>query len=251
MLIILHHNIENAQNIIAKIKSENASLVKDFCIKKFLNNNKSKTINASDIVYILCNDNYLTIELIKKLASTKCKILNEEFYLNNYDKEKIQELLIKNGINAPKILKKYENINHKIVCKPKNHCLSVNIFNNINDAKMYLSDKNATDYYLEEYIVNSAEYKIYYANNRAFFYDNVKTVASNDLAKSLNKISNILKLDIFSADVIFDHDEFYFVDINPSSGLYMSKGARKELFNYAIYWPFVIKNKSRNNLDLL
>ena len=42
------------------------------------------------------------------------------------------------------------------------------------------------------------------------------------------KISKILKLEVFSVDLIKIQDEYYVIDVNPSSAFYLSKKARLE-----------------------
>lgn len=43
------------------------------------------------------------------------------------------------------------------------------------------------------------------------------------------KIGNILKLELFSIDIIKRNDYYYVIDINPSAGLYKSSKSREAL----------------------
>ena len=234
MLVVFYDKVKNVQNIIDKIKSNDILIIKEIYIKDFLDEKEKYKISESDVVYILCNNNVLINKLIEKISDVKCKILNKEFYIQNYDKEKIQKKLLKNDIKVPKIIDFNEKFNKKLICKPKNHTLEVNIFDNIKSLEMFLNDKNIDDFYIEEYIENDVEYKIYFVNNKVFFYENVENLNNEKLNETLNKISKILKLDIYSVDVIFNkNEEFYIIDINPSAGLFMSKDAQRELINLA------------------
>lgn len=234
MLVVFYDKVKNVQNIIDKIKSNDILIVKEIYIEDFLDEKEKYKISESDVVYILCNNNVLINKLIEKLSDVKCKILNKEFYIQNYDKEKIQKKLLKNDIKVPKIIDFNEKFNKKLICKPKNHTLEVNIFDNIKSLEMFLNDKNIDDFYIEEYIENDVEYKIYFVNNKVFFYENVENLNNEKLNETLNKISKILKLDVYSVDVIFNkNEEFYIIDINPSAGLFMSKDAQRELINFA------------------
>ena len=234
MLVVFYDKVKNVQNIIDKIKSNDILIVKEIYIEDFLDEKEKYKISESDVAYILCNNNVLINKLIEKLSDVKCKILNKEFYIQNYDKEKIQKKLLKNDIKVPKIIDFNENFNKKLICKPKNHTLEVNIFDNIKSLEVFLNDKNIDDFYIEEYIENDVEYKIYFVNNKVFFYENVENLNNEKLNETLNKISKILKLDVYSVDVIFNkNEEFYIIDINPSAGLFMSKDAQRELINFA------------------
>lgn len=234
MLVVFYDKVKNVQNIIDKIKSNDILIVKEIYIEDFLDEKEKYKISESDVAYILCNNNVLINKLIEKISNIKCKILNKEFYIQNYDKEKIQKKLLKNDIKVPKIIDFNEKFNKKLICKPKNHTLEVNIFDNIKSLEMFLNDKNIDDFYIEEYIENDVEYKIYFVNNKVFFYENVENLNNEKLNETLNKISKILKLDVYSVDVIFNkNEEFYIIDINPSAGLFMSKDAQRELINFA------------------
>ncbi|MBQ8844567.1 MAG: hypothetical protein IJ008_00960 [Clostridia bacterium] len=234
MLVVFYDKVKNVQNIIDKIKSNDILIVKEIYIEDFLDEKEKYKISESDVAYILCNNNVLINKLIEKLSDVKCKILNKEFYMQNYDKEKIQKKLLKNDIKVPKIIDFNEKFNKKLICKPKNHTLEVNIFDNIKSLEMFLNDKNIDDFYIEEYIENDVEYKIYFVNNKVFFYENVENLNNEKLNETLNKIGKILKLDVYSVDVIFNkNEEFYIIDINPSAGLFMSKDAQRELINFA------------------
>lgn len=233
MLIIFHNNHKNMNNIVDKISEGNKAQIKVINICDYLDNSENFEINSSDVIYFLCNNYYLNNLIIEKLNKIQCKILNKCFYLKNYDKEKVQNILLKNQINVPKIVDFNEKINKKVILKAKKHTLPVNIFENMAELKKFLLDKNMCDFYAEEFIEKDKEYKIYHVNGKMFFYDNIETFYNEKLNKTLQLIGEIFELDIYSVDVIFAKEEFYIIDINTASGLFMSKGARRELTTLA------------------
>lgn len=233
MLIIFHDNHKNMNNIVNKISEGNKSQIKVINICDYLNNCGNFEINFSDVIYFLCNDNYLNNLIIEKLDKIQCKILNKGYYLKNYNKEKVQKKLLKNQINTPKIVDFNEKINKKVILKAKTHTLPVNIFENMVELKKFLLNKNMSDFYAEEFIEKDIEYKIYYVNDKIFFYDNIETFYNEKLNKTLQLIGEIFELDIYSVDVIFVGEKFYIIDINSSSPLFMSKFARQELTSLA------------------
>ena len=82
-------------------------------------------------------------------------------------------------------------------------------------------------FYLEEKLDNTYEYKIYYVNKKVFFKDKIK-IYDQEIDEMCEKISKILKLEVFSVDLIKIQDEYYVIDVNPSSAFYLSKKARLE-----------------------
>lgn len=233
MLIIFYDNVKNVQNIIAKIKNENSVLVKEISIQDYLKNNSNFEINVDDVVYILSNDNVLNNKLIENLSIVDCKILNKNYYLSNYDKQQIQQILFQNCVPVPKIINLNDDFVGKVICKPKNHTLAVNIFDDMNSLRCFLKNKDANEYYIEKFEEYEIEYKIYFVNNKMFFYEEVNAVDNKLLNETLNKISDILKLDVYSVDVLFNAQQFYIIDINPSAGLFKSKDARIALIDCA------------------
>lgn len=229
MLIISHNNHKNINNIVNKLNSENKFKINVINICDYLDNCEKFEIKFSDVIYFLLNDKDLINLIIEKINKNQCKILNKGFYLKKYNKENVQNILLKNQINAPKIVDFNENINKKVILKAKYHTLPVNIFENMTELKKFLLDKNTCDFYAEEFIEKDIEYKIYYVNGKIFFYDNIETFYNEKLNKTLQLIGKILELDIYSVDVIFAKEEFYIIDINTATGLFMSKGARQEL----------------------
>lgn len=232
MLIIFYDEIEKHKNTLDKISEENKFLVKNINVFDYLNNCEKFTINSSDVVYFLLNTNVKTL-LVSKLNSLQCTILNKKFFLKNLDKEKVQRILLNNQINVPKIIELNKITDTKVIVKSKNHTLPVNIFENKKELNKFLANKNICDFYVEELIDKDNEYKIYFVKGKVFFYDNVQQIYDENLYKTLQLISEILKLDIYSTDVLFKDNKFYIVDINSVTGLFMSKNARKELINLA------------------
>lgn len=231
MLIIFYDNFEKVKNIIQKISTESESLVEKINIFDYLKNPAGFQINSNDVAYFLFNRNISTL-IIKKLNKTGCTILNKKFFLKNFDKKKVQELLLKNRISVPNLINVNNFSTQKFILKSKNHTLPVNIFESKEDFLKFVSNKNIDEFYAEEFIEKDAEYKIYYVNGKIFFYDGTEPVCNKKLNKSFEKISRLLKLNIFSVDVLFKCDKFFFIDINPATGLFLSKDARQELLKF-------------------
>lgn len=231
MLIIFYEDFTKVKNIIAKLKQESASPVQEINILDFLNSPENFKISSDNVAYFLFNST-LSALLFDKLDSSRCTILNKDFFLLNLDKKKVQELLLNNNINVPKIIDFNKTTNQKLILKSKNHTLPVHIFESHKELDNFLINYNANDYYAEEFIDSDTEYKIYYVNGKMFFYDNTKPICDKQLNNSFNQISKMLKLDIFSADILFKDNKFFIIDINPAAGLFMSKSARQELLNF-------------------
>lgn len=231
MLMIFYDDIKKVKNIIDKIKKESKSRVQEINIYDYLKNPNVIEICSNDVAYFLFN-NTLSALLANKLNRYQCKVLNKEFFLKKFDKEKVQRLLLKNKINVPKIIDISKITNQKLICKSKNHTLPVNIFESNEDLNKFMANKNNCEFYAEEFIEKDAEYKIYYVNGKMFFYENIEPIYDKLLNKSFEKIGKILKLDIFSADVLFKDGKFFVIDINPATGLFLSKNARRELLGF-------------------
>lgn len=233
MLIIFYEDFTKVKNIIAKLKNESIAPVQEINIFDYLNNPDNFKINSNDVAYFLFNSALSTL-LLDKLKSSRCTVLNKEFFLLSLDKEKVQRLLLSNNINVPKVVDFNRITNQKLILKAKNHTLPVHIFERKDELNAFFIDKNIYDYYVEEFIDSNIEYKIYFVNGKMFFYDNIKPILQESLNQSTNQISKILKLDIFSADVLFKDGKFFIIDINPAAGLFMSKDARQKLLNFVI-----------------
>ena len=220
--IIFISKYDNTLNGANKIKNKmdncDILVIEDF--------NKDLNINNSNI-YFLCNTPLIN-KIVKRLNSENY-IFNKEYYLDNYKKKDVQILLRKNNINVPKIIdySKIKDNTYPIFCKENNHVGIIFLVYNKLTLDKFFKKFNMNKFYLEEKLDNTYEYKIYYVNKKVFFKDKIK-IYDPEINKMCEKISKILKLEVFSVDLIKIQDEYYVIDVNPSSAFYLSKKARLE-----------------------
>lgn len=188
--------------------------------------NKDLNINNSNI-YFLCNTPLIS-KIVKGLNSNNY-IFNKEYYLSNYKKKDAQILLEQNNINVPKIIdyNKIENNIYPIFCKENNHVGIIFLVYNKLTLDKFFKNFNINKFYLEEKLDNTYEYKVYYVNKKVFFKDKVE-IYDLKINNICENISKILKLEIFSVDLIKIQNEYYVIDVNPSSAFYLSNKARLE-----------------------
>ena len=68
---------------------------------------------------------------------------------------------------------------------------------------------------------------VYFASN--YFDDMYEDFTDKTIKQLCLKIGRILKLELFSIDIIKRNDYYYVIDINPSAGLYKSSKSREAL----------------------
>lgn len=220
--IIFISKYDNTLNGANKIKNKmdncDILILEDF--------NENLNINNSNI-YFLCNTPLIN-KVVKRLNSNNY-IFNKEYYLNNYKKKDVQILLGKNNIDVPKIIdsNKIEDNTYPIFCKENNHVGIIFLVYNKVTLDKFFKKFNINNFYLEEMLDNTYEYKVYYVNKKVFFKDKIKMydLKINNICE---KISKILNLEIFSIDLIKIQDKYYVIDVNPSSAFYLSHKARTE-----------------------
>ena len=122
---------------------------------------------------------------------------------------------------------KIKDNTYPIFCKENNHVGIIFLVYNKVTLDKFFKKFNMNKFYLEEKLDNTYEYKIYYVNKKVFFKDKIK-IYDPEINKMCEKISKILKLEVFSVDLIKIQDEYYVIDVNPSSAFYLSKKARLE-----------------------
>ena len=122
---------------------------------------------------------------------------------------------------------KIKDNTYPIFCKENNHVGIIFLVYNKVTLDKFFKKFNMNKFYLEEKLDNTYEYKIYYVNKKVFFKDKIK-IYDPEINKMCEKISKILKLEVFSVDLIKIQDEYYVIDVNPSSAFYLSNKARLE-----------------------
>lgn len=184
------------------------------------------------ILYILNNSTY-NLQLIKEIKDKVYKIINEEFYCKENTKLKIQKELKTNDILVPNIIE-YEKVTkyeYPLFFKSVDHAELVLKVYNKNSLDNLLQKFDSKSIYLEESLEdsNSEEYKVYFIKNTIYFDDMYGNFTDNIIEQLCLKIGNILKLELFSIDIIKRNDYYYVIDINPSAGLYKSSKSREAL----------------------
>lgn len=223
---------DNYIDRVEKIKEEFFDDVDYFYVEDYINKNILLDFTNNDIIYILNNSTY-NLQLIKEIKDKVYKIINEEFYCKENTKLKIQKELKTNDILVPNIIE-YEKVTkyeYPLFFKSVEHAKLVLKVYNKNSLDNLLQKFDSRSIYLEESIEdsNSEEYKVYFIKNTIYFDDMYGNFTDNIIEQLCLKIGNILKLELFSIDIIKRNDYYYVIDINPSAGLYKSSKSREAL----------------------
>lgn len=192
----------------------------------------SEIISDNDIVYFLCNNKEI-YNIIQRIQDKNCIIINKEFLKENYRKDQVQILLNTNNIKTPPIIAK-DNISDSsfpLFCKENTHtAITVQMYNKTT-LDRFFKKFDINDFYFEEvvggekYITN--EIKVYFIKNEIFGKDGERKFNHRiqEICKNVSKTLN--NLEIFSIDLIEVLNEFYVIDLNPSSGFFHSTAARE------------------------
>lgn len=185
------------------------------------------------IIYFLCNLS-LNNKVISALKNQNCYIINKDFFLNKYTKLEVQQVLDKNKIDIPEIIKcsRLNKIQYPIFCKENSHVGINLIVYSENTLVKFFCKFNISDFYLEKIINGGKEIKLYCINN--IVYDNNKIINNKELKKLFGKITNSLQIETYSADIINKENKNIVIDINPNSGFWGSNIARKNFLKYVI-----------------
>lgn len=227
-------SIESAR----KIQKESDFAVDIIYIEEFYQNNEFENITKEDLIYFLCASP-LIFEVIKIIQKKKCKIINKEYFLNNYSKKDVQILLKENNFRVPQIYLK-PNCNDErfpLFCKENIHTgITIKVYNKSTLDKFF-SKFDKKEFYLEEPIETdsngSHEFKAYFINNHVHYKNN--DYQKNKIIEEIcNKIKEqiFINIEIFSIDFIYKNNNYFIIDFNPSSGLYASDSARREFIEY-------------------
>ncbi len=220
---------ENYQKSAEKIKNSlkiptNIIWIEDFMVTE----NKEEKLKNS-IIYFLCNS-YLVKELINLLERVNCYIFNKDFFKRNYTKLETQKKLIDNNIKTPQIFENFEVVDKTklpIFCKQNIHAGMVFKIYTVNTINKFFEKFDSDEFYLEEAIESNVESKFYFVKGNIYAKNNIEIL--NCVKKTCIKISSVLKLDVFSVDMIQRNDDYVVFDVNPSAGFYMLDEARNKL----------------------
>ena len=211
-----------------KIKKNTKLNVDIIYIEDFIQNINKNEILEDSIIYFLCNSN-LNKEIVNIASKTKCYIFNKRFFENNYTKLEIQKLLIKNKLCVPKIAtyEDYRNLKYPVFCKENRHAGIVFKAYTNNTVKRILEKFDQKDFYIEESIECQQEIKYYYIKGNVYCKDTMDI--PNVIYNNCDRIAKLLKLDIFSMDVIKNNNSYMIIDVNSSAGFYLLDDARNNL----------------------
>lgn len=229
-VIIIVSKKENFIGSAKKIKHELNIPCEILYLEDIIDN--TEYIKDTDIIYVLANgkDVYTFIAMIK---NKKSYIFNKQFYLENLTKLQIQQKLKLNNVLVPEILSKNNKCIKMPVFVKENKQAGIVFQAYTNDTiKLFFSKFDINNFYLEESLNNindnHREYKVYYANNKVNYKDNV-VINDEKIELIVKNVAKILNLDVMSLDLIKFEKKYYIIDVNPAAGFYFSSEARKEL----------------------
>lgn len=189
-----------------------------------------KNIVENNVIFFLTNSKIgkKIMNLIKK-KNISCKILNYNFLSKSFNKLSVQKSLKKNNIVVPFI---YDNNNFKfpLFVKSIEHSdMIAKVYNlkSLNSFKKSILKKC----YFEQNIENGfqKEYKVYFVKNEVYFSEDFNDKQYKEILSICNKISQVLGIDVFSSDIIYNFENYYVIDVNPAPGFWNSYEARVSL----------------------
>ncbi len=216
--IILTSKNNKYMNHINQIVKDAFFKVNIIYVEDYLEHND--LIKESDLVYILCA-NYHLVRKIKHISH----LINQQFFKKLLNKKDVQNFLKEHHILAPNIFYNYQE---NAFFKENNHEGIVQKLSTIEEYKQLRSQ--CPDFYLEESMENiGKEDKLYYIYQDCFSKTNVKIDLG--IQEILNRISNLLGLDVFSVDIIYNESKVFVIDVNYSPGFYLCDAARLQFIN--------------------
>lgn len=228
--VFISHYDDYSENV-DKIKNIDKENVRQIYLEDYFAN--PINFEKEDRIYFLTNA-ISVLQFIKQFGES-AYIINKSYYVQQYNKLDIQRQLRDSEISVPNLLE-YEQINKRsfpIMCKSKKHAdfvIAIYTFGTFNDI---FSKYNKNDFYLEQFVKNSEEVKVYFVRDKAYFYDGYQNEELHETISSVcKKISKSLSLEVFSVDVLVCNEKILVIDINPAAGLFNSVLARKELVEW-------------------
>lgn len=224
VLAVLSLNNDYSEAI-SKLNAVSEEILFEITYIENLSLSKLNNMHYYDAIYIV-NNNDLTRQFLPVLNHKTKFLINKTYWFENFSKVTAQQNLKINNILAPSIIyplptdyiEEYfiKSISHTVgVIHPK-------------DAKKNFNKCNKLQYYLEEQVITGKEEKIYVVNNEC----SLNNLPYNDFSKDIERISTILGLNVFSADVFIDNDSINIVDVNPASCFFKDDYARHKFIDY-------------------
>lgn len=169
------------------------------------------------MIYFLCNLS-LNNKIISALKNKHCYFINKKFFLHDYTKLEVQQVLNDNNIDIPEIvtINGLNKIQNPIFCKENSHVGINLVAYSENTLVKFFCKFNISDFYYEKIITGGKEMKLYCINN--IVYDNNKIIKNKELNELFKKITNSLQIETYSADIINKENKNIVIDINPNSG---------------------------------
>jgi len=213
-----------------KIKDNSNLKVNINYIEDFILNENKLEILKNSVIYFLCNSE-LNKELVESLRNINCYVFNKRFFESNYTKLEMQELLINNNINTPKVyqISNENQMKLPILFKENKHAGMIFEAYTKNTIEEFFKKFKEDNFYIEEKINGGHEIKYYYIKSN--IYTNNDCIIEKSVKSYCEKISNLLGLEIFSVDMIKKNNQYIVIDINPSAGFYLLDEARNKLIN--------------------
>ena len=198
------------------------------------------------LIYFLTN-----VDSVPKCAnyfeySPRNTLINRDFLISRKTKFSVQTRLRLAGVNVPdSLIVTDENLFGEILQRLRlplyiKSQQQTSIVIRVETEKEFhdnILGRSAENFYFEESANLEKFYleKIYYVDGY-IESKNEEFVITDILRTELKNISNVLNLDVYSADIFvsINSDTYLYIDINPSPGLFQSSEARIHLAKYIL-----------------
>lgn len=199
---------------------------------------KDGTLGQGVLVYFLTNSGSV-LEGVRFFKKEGSEIVNERALLGDVSKFSLQEKLRSHNIHVPRSAlignrqKLPEELQYPIFVKSQRQASIVICVENKEDLEKQPKEiPNLNEYYFEQAIGEGfLLQKFYYIEGKSLSIESIyKDAVPEWLCLILKEISQVLDLEVFSADIFIDWatKNYYCIDINPASSFFMSDDARLE-----------------------
>lgn len=212
-----------------------------------LNKNETLSKNKSEcLIYFLTNTDTIP-ECIKSFESSNKNILiNRDFFISEKNKFSVQNRLRLAEVYVPDSIvvtnKSFFGAvlqSLKLPLYIKSQKQANTVIRVETDKEFYdnMLGRSIKDFYFEESVDLEKFHleKIYYVGGH-IESENKNLVITDSLETELKNISNLLELEIYSADVFasISSNTYYYIDINPAPALFHSTKARMHFAKYML-----------------
>lgn len=241
MNYILFSKKEGFEDGAQKIKIESICKGKSCQVMEIQDLLRLKIENTHPLLYCLTNE-ISVLSQVKILEERGFKIVNLKGISMGMLKFEAQQFMRLQGIKVPnstKLLRESfltnhkNNINHPLYIKSQKQADVVVYCKNYDESLANLTSLKIKDaYYIEEAVenINMTLNKFYYINGTVVnMKENNEYEIPTWIQKILANISEILNLEVFSADMFLDlkNKEYFCIDINPASAFFKSDKGRE------------------------